>query len=47
LGQDHRPFDHVLQLADVTGPVVVLEPVEILGSERWRWNAVPHMERWP
>jgi hypothetical protein len=25
LRQQHRPFDHVLQLTDVAGPVVALE----------------------
>ena len=28
VGDDHRPFDHVLQLANVPGPRVGLEAIE-------------------
>src|SRR5262245_61216792 len=35
LRQDDRSFDHVLQLANVAGPVVALERVNVLRCQRW------------
>src|SRR5262249_28350101 len=34
LREDDRALDHVLQLADVTRPVVSPEPIDILGRQR-------------
>ncbi len=45
LGQQHRPLEHVLKLADVAGPVVGQEPVLCLGVHRDRLAAVPDRER--